>query len=95
MSKKDRPRFKCGDKILPLVSRVKALNDRLVVTPNDAPLTVTDKPRFDRDLKEWVLCVKRGIRFLARLFWNMTETVKRCASRRRKKQAKIRWAYAH
>lgn len=94
MSKKDRPRFKCGDKIVPLASRVKALNDKLVVTPNDT-LTVTDRPRFDRDLQDWVLCVKKGIRFLARLFWNMTETIKRCASRRRKKQVKIRWEYAH
>lgn len=95
MSKKDRPRFKCGDKIVPLVSRVKALNDKLVVTPDDTPLTVTDKPRFDRKLHEWVLCVKRGIRFLARLFFNMTRAVKQCASRRRKKQVKLRWEYAH
>jgi len=95
MSKKDRPYFKCGDKIVPLVSRVKALNDKLVVTPDDTPLTVTDKPRFDRKLHEWVLCVKRGIRFLARLFFNMTRAVKQCASRRRKKQVKLRWEYAH
>lgn len=94
MSKKDRPHFRCGDRIVPLQSRVKALNNALVVTPNDT-LTVTSKPRFDRKLQEWVLCVKRGIRFLARLFFNMTEAVKRCVSRRRKRQVKIRWAYAH
>jgi hypothetical protein len=93
MSKKDRPKFRRGDKIVPLVPQVKAINDALVVTPNDV-LIVTGKPRFDRKLKDWVLCVKQGIKFLAGLFFNMTEAMQRCVSRRRKRQTEVRWAYA-
>ncbi len=87
MTKKEMPSMKRRDRVVPIVEQVKALNKSWVVT-SDNILTVVSK-WFDRKLKEGILCVTGGARFLAKFFRKLESQ-----PRRQMQNASFRVAHA-
>lgn len=66
MSKRRVPPLRPRDRIVPIVESVRALNKKMTVTITDTLIVVAK--RFDRKLKEWVIWVAGGGKFLAKFF---------------------------
>ena len=80
MPKKHIPQVKYRDRVVPIINPVKALNKKRAVSTGQVLMVVAKY--FDRRLREWVLCLTGGGRYLAKYFRKFVESPKLARLRR-------------